>query len=311
MHQITAVAQDDTDDRLHKQGHQHPQKHGGAGEIHIGVFVFPVELLEGPQLLALLDKGLDHGNAREALLGEVGQVGEGLLSDIPLLHHVLADHRADPQQKQHGNQREEGEQRVHGEHLPNGHAALQNRVEEHQEARTIAILHGVQVVGEQAHQVAHLVDLVILPGQILGMVEHAVAQVGFHLDGRAEDAHAPHEAPRRHRQNDKHQRHADFVQQEIHVERAPNAVHHDIALVDPVDDHLIKIGHDQLEIIHHGQHGKAQQQPWGIPEVIAVDMLAEDHKALLFCCGDKQHTASIIDAFACFGNANTEKSDRK
>ena len=141
------------------------------------------------------------------------------------------------------------------------------------------------------------------------MVEHAVAKVGFHLDGRAEDAHAPHEAPRRHRQDDKHQRHADFVQQKIHVKGALDAVHHDIALINPVDDHLVKVGHYQLEIIHHSQHGKAQQQPRGIPEVIAVDMLAEDHRTLLLFCCDKQHADSIIDAFACFGNANTKKKE--
>ena len=44
---------------------------GGFGEIDVGVLVFPVELLEGHQLLGLLDEGLDDGDAGEALLGEI------------------------------------------------------------------------------------------------------------------------------------------------------------------------------------------------------------------------------------------------
>ncbi len=66
--------------------------------------------------------------------------------------------------------------------------AQHQRVKEHQDAVAEALLDGVQVVGVQAHQVADLVDLIVLLGQPAAVVEHLLPQVGRHPDRRAEEA---------------------------------------------------------------------------------------------------------------------------
>ena len=55
----------------HKHHHHHPEGNGGFGMVHIGIFIFHIQLLEGQQFLAFLHEGLDDGDAGEALLGKV------------------------------------------------------------------------------------------------------------------------------------------------------------------------------------------------------------------------------------------------
>ena len=278
-HQPAAVAQDDADHRLHKQGHQNPQQHRRPGEVHVGPLVLPVEPLEGQQLLGLLHEGLDDGNAGKALLGEVGQLGKGLLPDVPLLHHVFAHHRAGRQQQGHGDHGQPGHHRVHAPHLDHRQASQQQRVEEHEEAGAVAVLHRLQVVGEQAHEAAHLVLLVELPGQVLGVVEHLVPQAGLHLDGRAEDADPPQKAAHHHGDDDPHHGQADPVQQEVQVEGEPLSVHLHPAQVYAVDHLLVQVGDDELDIVHQHQGGQPQQQPSGVFDVIFIDVCSEYHGA--------------------------------
>ena len=121
--QIAAIAQDDADHTLHKQHDQHTEGDGGASEGNVGVLVVSVELPEVPQLFGLLDEGLDHRNAGEALLREVGQAGEGCLPGIPLFGKLLAHQNGGGQQQRHGNQGEQGEQMIHPPHFDDGEAA--------------------------------------------------------------------------------------------------------------------------------------------------------------------------------------------
>ena len=135
---------------------------------------------------------------------------------------------------------------VHTPHLRHGQHAQNQRVEELHEAPAVALLHGIQIVGKQAHQVADLVDLVVFPAQVLGMAEHLVPQIGLHLDGRAEDGHPPQEAAEH--DGHRHDEHglADAIQQKRHVKSVLHTIHHHIALVHAVDDHLVDLGDHQL-----------------------------------------------------------------
>ena len=119
--------------------------------------------------------------------------------------------------------------------------------------------------------------MVELPGEVLGVVEHLVSDVRLHLDGGAEDAHAPQKAPDHDGQDDPHHGHTDPVQQEVHVKDDFHAVHQHVALVDAVDHHLIEIWNDQLHIVHEPQEKQAADEPYGIFCVVFVDMLSKDH----------------------------------
>ena len=112
------------------------------------------------------------------------------------------------------------------------------------------------------------------------MVEHLVAQVGLHLDGGAENAHAPQEAAEHHGHHDPHHGQADTVQQEVHVKGDGRAVHLHEALVYPVDDLLVQVWQDELDIVHQDQRGQPQQEPPGVFEVIPVNMFSKDHAVL-------------------------------
>ena len=104
VHQIAAVTQNDADNAFHKQGHQHTHQNRCLGVGHIGLLIFLVQLLESHQFLGFLDKGLDHRDAGKALLREVGQTGECLLTGIPLAHQRPAHHSGGSQQECHGDQ---------------------------------------------------------------------------------------------------------------------------------------------------------------------------------------------------------------
>ena len=104
IHKISPVAKNHADHAFHEHGHHDPQQHGRLSVVNIGLLILLVQLLKGHQLPGLLDEGLYHRNAGKALLGEIGKPGKSLLTDIPLFHHLLPDHRGRPQQKRHGNQ---------------------------------------------------------------------------------------------------------------------------------------------------------------------------------------------------------------
>ena len=72
------------------------------------------------------------------------------------------------------------------------------------------------------------------------MVEHPAAQVGFHLDGGAEEADAPEEPAHHHHQDGQDQGKTDLVQQEIHIEGVPHAAGFHETGVHAVDDHSIE-----------------------------------------------------------------------
>ena len=163
VHQIAAVAQNDADDAFHKEHDHDAEQHGCLGVSHIGFFVFHIQLFEGPQFLSLLDKGLDHSDAGEAFLGEIGQTGIGLLTGIPFLCQPLTNDGGGCQQKCHGNQGKQGQARIHAPHFADGHDAQHYCIEEHHHTPAEAFLHRIQVVGEQTHQIANFVDLIILP----------------------------------------------------------------------------------------------------------------------------------------------------
>ena len=290
MHQITAIAKDDADDGFHKQRHHNAQQHGGTGKVDVGFFVFTVELLERQQLLGFLHKGLDYGDAGKALLRKIRQFRECLLTNLPLLHHAAADDGGGSHEEQHGNHGQACQQRIHPEHFDDGQNAQKQRVAKHHNAPAKALLHRFQIVGKQAHEVADLVDLIILAAQILAVVEHAVAQVLFHTDAYAEEAHTPQKAAEYHGQNDPNHRQAQVIQQKVHIKRQHLTVDFHCAVVDTVDQHLIQIGDHQLQVIHHGQRRHAQQQQKRIFHIITIDMSAENHVTFSFV----YHTCTVV-----------------
>ena len=245
--------------------------------VQVGFFVIHIQLLEGPKLLALFDEGLDDRNAGEAFLGEVGQLGECLLPQVPLDGQLLTHDGGGRHQENHGNQGQQRQQMVHLPHVPDGENAQQHRVEEHHNAPTEALLNGIQVVGEQAHQVAHLVDLVVLPAQVLGMVKHLVPKLRFQPDCGAQEAESPQKPAQDDCQNDSHHGHTDIVQQKVQVEGHADAVYIHHAIVHAVDEHPVQLGNFQLQEVYHSQRNQTQQQSRTVLQVISVDMLTEYH----------------------------------
>ena len=278
VNQKAAVAEDDADDRFDKQRNADVEGDGELCEIDVGFFAFKVELAEGVQLLGLLDKGLDHGNAGKAFLRKIGQAGKGGLALFPAGRESLFQKGAAHQQDRHGDHGEQSEQRIHAKHVENGQNAEAQRVEEHKNARAEAILHRFQVVGEKGHQTAHLVRLIVLLRQELAAVEHPAANIGFHADGRAEEADAPQKAADQQSQNDKEEGQTDAIQKEVHVKGDGGAVNDDASVVDSVDDHAVKAGHQKLGDVHKDQRENAEQENGGVFEVISIDMLTKQHR---------------------------------
>ena len=279
--QIAAVAQNDADHAFHEHHNQHAQQNRGLGVRNVGCLVLHVELAEGQKLLGLLDEGLDDGNAGEALLTEIGQTGEGLLPNVPLLHHVSADHGGRGQQQGGGDQGEDGQQDVHAEHLRQRHAGQNQRVEEHHNAPCKALQHGVQIVGEQAHQTADLVNLIVGLAQVTGVSEHPIAKLFLHVERRAEEHDSPEKAACHDGQDYDDHGHENLFEQEAHRKRNLLAVYQNPALIQPVDDHLVEIGNDELQIVHCGKRSQTQQQPVCVTQIIPVDMPTEYHTAPL------------------------------
>ena len=254
VHEVAAVAEDDADDRLHEQGHEDVQERGDLGKLHVRLLVLLVEPTEGHEPNGLLDERLDDRNARKVLLGEVRQSRERLLALVPLLLHGVTHHRTDGEQKAHGNEGKQGQGVVHAEHLDDGEHPEEQGVGEHEHARAEAVLHGFEVVRKVGHEGAHLIDLVVFAGEILATVEHTPAQVGLHLDARAEEADAPEETPDRHEYDDDDHGQADAIQQKIHVKGKEHAfadLH--LTVVDAVDEHALQLGDLELKVVDDHQ----------------------------------------------------------
>ena len=146
---------------------------------------------------------------------------------------------------------------IHAPHSGNGQRTQNDGVKELHEAPAVALLNSVQIVGEQAHQIAHLVHLIILPAQVFCVEEHLIPQVRLHLSSRAKDRYPPQETAEDDGKDDADHGHADPVQQERHIKGHLYAVFHNVSLIQSIDDQLINFRHLQLQVVH----GKQRQQP--------------------------------------------------
>ena len=110
---------------------------------------------------------------------------------FPLDGHILAHDQCGGQHGHHGDQRKKGQLQIHGAHLTQGHGPKGHGIHHHKNAGAEAVLYGFQIVGEQRHQFSHLVDLIKFLRQILGMTEQPPANVRFHFNTCAKQAHTP------------------------------------------------------------------------------------------------------------------------
>ena len=166
---------------------------------------------------------------------------------------------------------------VHLPHVPNRQNAQQHGVKEHHDAPAETLLNGIQVVGEQAHQVAHLVDLVVLPAQIFGTVKHVVPQFFFQPNRRTQEAKPPHKTAHHHGQNHRHHGHTNVIQQEVQVKGHADTVDIHHTVVHAVDEHTVQLRDLQLQEIHHAQCNQAKHQNRRKLQIIPVYMLTEYH----------------------------------
>ena len=113
------------------------------------------------------------------------------MSFFPFFHHIFADDRADHKEKRHRNEREECQERIHAEHFEDRKSAEKEGVKRHHDTGSEAILYGFEVVREKRHQVADLIDLIIVLGKVLAMVKHSASQICFHADAGAKETDAP------------------------------------------------------------------------------------------------------------------------
>ena len=277
IHQVTAVAQNHAHDAFHEAHDHDTEQNGCPGKFDVCFFVFLVELAEVPQLLGFLNESLHHSDAGVAFLGEVGKVGEGLLAGLPLFAHVVAHQNGACQQKAHGDQTERRQRRIHGEHFVDGQAAQEGSVEAFHNAPAVALLEVIHIVGEQTHQIAHLVHLVVLPGQFLAVAKHTVAHVGLHENGAAHEAHTPQKPTDDHKENDHQQGRANFIQQKLHIEGLHNAALEHLPVDHTVDDHLVQLRDQQLQVVHGDQRCKTQKDQRQKPQIVPIDMLTEYH----------------------------------
>ena len=84
------------------------------------------------------------------------------------------------------DQSQQGELIIHAPHFVQGHQAENQSVKEHQDTITKTFLDGINIIGVKAHQVADLVNLVILLRKLAAVVKHPLAQVGSNPHSGAE-----------------------------------------------------------------------------------------------------------------------------
>ena len=171
---------------------------------------------------------------------------------------------------------------VHHPHIPHRQHTHQNGITEHHDTPAEAFLHGVQIVGEKAHEVAHFVDLIVFTAQLPGMIEHPVAQIFLQPHGAAKEADTPHKTAEDHSKDDLHHLHTNTVQHKIHAERHLHPIDFHITRVHTVDHSSVKLGDLKLQKIHQNQRAKARDQPERIFQIVPVDMFSEYHMAIPF-----------------------------
>ena len=171
---------------------------------------------------------------------------------------------------------------VHPPHVVDGQHRHEGGVHHHHDAPAHALLNGVQIVGEQTHEIAHLVDLVILPAQVPCPVKHPVPEALFDLDSHAEEADAPQEAAHHQGQDDAQQGEADLVEKDVHAEGHGRSIDLHHAGVQAVDDDAVELGNDHLAGVHGEEGDHTQQEPADVLQIVTVDMLAEYHCWYLF-----------------------------
>ena len=166
---------------------------------------------------------------------------------------------------------------IHVPHFIKGQQAKGQGVKKHEHAIAKALLDGVQVVGVQAHQVAHLVDLIILLGELAAVVKHPLPQICRDPHGTAKEADAPQKAAQHHQYNNVDHRQADVLEQHLFAKSHSLPVHDHLPQVDPIDHQPVKPGDQKLDVVHRQQCRQAQQKHRSILEVVAVNVLAKDH----------------------------------
>ena len=189
--EVSAVAEDDADDGFDEQSYEDIEHDGDLCVADVRILILHIQLAECRKLFKLLHECLYDSEARKALLREVGEIGECLLTDIPALSHGLADDGTDDKHERHGYEGKAREHLIHLPHLAQCEYAEEKSVNEHQYAVAHAFLNGVKIVGEKAHEVADLVHLIVLVGQKASVLKHPVAQIGLDLDSGAEEAYPP------------------------------------------------------------------------------------------------------------------------
>ena len=272
---------------------------------YVRVLILFVQLAEGHQLNRFLNERLDHRNTRKVFLSKVGERGERRLTRVPSLLQMMIQNRADSQQKEHRYQREECEYRVHRIHLSDSHKAEEKRVAEHNNAPTEAVLNGFKVVGEEGHKVAHLIDLIILLGEILAVIEHTSAQVSFHSYCRAAEADSPQKAAYHKREDNEYHRQTEPVKQKIYIEWEAYTVHLNESVVYSVYSHTVYLGYQKLNVVHHHESYKTYDYHRQIPYVIPIYMFTEKHVYHLFFAIFRNlyyyiiETIILQDSFVC------------
>ena len=277
LDKIAAVAQNDADHGFDKKGNGDMEKRGYLGVGNVRVFVFSVEDTEREKLLELFDERFDNGNAREAFLCEIRKLREGFLSCFPFHHHIFADKRADDEQKCHRDECEKRKDAVHAPHFEDGESAEKQSVAEHHDARAKAFLNGLEIVCEQGHKVADLIDTVIFLRKLSGMSEHFVSDRGLDADTRTKKANTPQKSAECHQHDDKNHRKTNFIEKQVPVEGSCYTVKGNGTVIHAVYDEIVKLGNFELQNIHEQEREKPQEQYGQIFQIISVDMFSENH----------------------------------
>ena len=179
--------------------------------------------------------------------------------------------------QRHGDERKQREPHVHAPHFDDGEDAQKRRVAHHHDARAEAFLDGLEIVGKPGHEIPHFVDLIVLGGKVLTVVEHPVADGSLHADARAEKADAPGKAPHHHHKDDDNERHTDLIEQEVQIEGNGAFRRLDDPRIDAVDDHAVKLGNFELKVVDEHERRKPHQEDPGIFQIVFVDVFPEDH----------------------------------
>ena len=114
------------------------------------------------------------------------------------------------------------------------------------------------------------------------MVEHLIPQMPLHLDGGAEEGNTPQKPAYYHAQDDADHGHTDPIQQEIQIKAVGNSVHFHKAVVHAVKHHAVQLRDLQLQTVHQHQREQAEDQPAGVPQVVAVDVFSEYQNKISF-----------------------------